>query len=97
MKKLLLLALFFVGFYACESPEQLMDDGVIIGYDIRFCPCCGGVYIEIQNDTFRFYELPDTSFQFTSSDLPLDVSLDWSPQANQCLSDEIDIHKIVKK
>lgn len=99
MKRIFFFAIFIFLLGACEetAPNPNLDKGVITGYDLRFCPCCGGVFIEIQNDTFRYYTVPDTTFQFTANDLPLNVLVDWSPQANQCLGDEIDIFHIEKE
>lgn len=105
MKKLLLISFLFFGFFSCdelERPlelpvEESLDDGVIIGYDLRFCPCCGGYFVEIQNDTFRIQTFPDTSFQINGNELPLEVLLDWSIPTNQCLGDEIEVTTIIKK
>jgi hypothetical protein len=60
--------------------------------------CCGGWFIEIESDTFRFDKLPDGSdLQIIPDDLPLDVLVEWKKRDEPCLGDEIDLIKISLK
>lgn len=84
---------------ACSlSEDDYKNDGTITGYDTRECSCCGGFFIDIENDTYRFYTLPDNSdLNLENPVFPINVQLDWTNDANACLGDEIVVLKIKKR
>ena len=54
----ILLAVFF----SCEKEEEnYQSTAVITGPDVGYCICCGGYFIEIEDSTYHFDNLPDTS------------------------------------
>jgi hypothetical protein len=100
MKKLI-IALYFLlfGILSCSTEvDEFMDEGSITGYDHRECACCGGYYIDMGKNRYRFYELPDnSSFNLDNPVFPIYVRLDWTKDKNACLGDEIIILRIEKK
>lgn len=74
--------------YACS------DQGIILGEDFRKCRCCGGWFIEIDDDTLRAQRLPEEFVNFlniSELNFPLPVRLDWEPDATPCMGDEIEV------
>ena len=75
-----------------------MSEGKITGLNPRECMCCGGWNIEINNSTFRFYNLPENSnIDLLHESMPLYVELVWKKDKNGCLGDEILIDYIKKR
>lgn len=86
-------------FSACseEVNSDFKDIGTITGEDFRRCMCCGGWFIDINSETYRFDELPGNShIDLTMEQLPIKVHLDWVIDENACLGDEIIIERIEK-
>ncbi|MEO1254073.1 MAG: hypothetical protein AAFY41_04175 [Bacteroidota bacterium] len=83
---------------SCSEDEQekdFQDLGSIVGEDVRLCACCGGWFIEINSETYRFLELPSNSeVSLETSEYPIQVKLDWASDSNGCLEDEIVIERI---
>ena len=85
-------------FVACGDDEQKITadhcttEATLIGLDARECACCGGWFIEIEGDTLRALTLPE---EFVNSlalyTLPLDIYVEWAPDATPCLGDEIEV------
>ncbi|MBM3434835.1 MAG: hypothetical protein FJY07_01300 [Bacteroidetes bacterium] len=91
MKKLLI-----AGFLAalilccCKKERNPLSTGTITGPDLRECVCCGGWYIQIGNNEYRFYDVSDGSnidIQYES--FPLKVELQWEKDPQACIGDEI--------
>jgi len=99
MKKVLaimILSAALVG--SCQKEEPFMDVGIITGPDLRLCACCGGWFINIGNDTYRFMEIPcNCSLDLVNAEFPVIVNIDWEEDPNPCLGDEITVHRIRKK
>ena len=75
-----------------------MSYGQITNADYRLCMCCGGWFINIGNETYRFLSLPENSdLNLTEETLPMNVELDWTKDENACLGDEIIISSIKKR
>ncbi len=72
------------------------DLGIVTGQDFRECSCCGGWFIDIGEETFRFLEVPKNSIDLSNETFPLTVELEWSLDSTGCLGDEIIIHSISK-
>ena len=77
----------------CPEPEPCQSQGRITGPDLRLCACCGGYFIEIEGQTYRFGDLPPGSDVDLSrmENFPIDVCVDWEPVDNPCMGDEIEI------
>jgi len=89
----------FLSNCACSlSEDDFMDNGTITAFDTRECSCCGGFFIDIENDTYRFYTIPGNSdLNLENPVFPINVQLDWTNDANACLGDEIVVLKIKKR
>jgi len=91
------LILIVLSLLSCDK-EVVKSSAQITGPDYRKCSCCGGWFIEIDNSTYRFYELPKTnSIDLENETFPLEVTVKWKKQENACMSDLIDIEKITKE
>ena len=84
---------------ACDSDENMkFSKGTIKGYDLTLCGCCGGYLIEIDGETFRFF---DEDIQgnnpFTSGDMdyPVHVLIEWSPKTGECAGMRINVQKVI--
>ena len=84
---------------SCSLEEdEFRSNGTITGYDTRECSCCGGFYIDINNITYRFYDLPKNSrLNLDNPTFPIYVKLDWTKDANACLGDEIIVSRIEER
>lgn len=100
MKKLVVCASFLLLVsWGCDSDDDFnnFNNARILGYDQALCPCCGGWLIEIDNSTFRFFDLPvESNIDLEEEIFPLEVTLFWSKDRNGCLGDEIKVKKIEK-
>lgn len=100
MKKIFVLSivLLMFGLSCSMEEEEFKSNGIITGFDIRECSCCGGYFIEIERNTYRFYELPKNSnLNLENPHFPISVRLDWIPDPNACLGDEIIVQRIVEQ
>ncbi|HSP87344.1 MAG TPA: hypothetical protein VLN45_04375 [Ignavibacteriaceae bacterium] len=99
MKRMIIIAAFVLfGFLSCSTQvDEFLDDGVITGVDIRECACCGGYFIDIEDNTYRFYELPaNSNIDLSNADFPIHVKIYWKVDET-CLGDEIKVLSIEKK
>ncbi len=89
-----LLIFFSTG---CKEEKVWMDQGTITGADYRKCMCCGGWFIKIKEDQYRFYQLPDNSgIDLQEEKFPLEVHVNWKKDTAACLGDEIIVLEIGK-
>ncbi len=95
------LLLAALSFSACCDDDDLQpcsETGIIIGIDYRECGCCGGYFIEINEDTLRAPTLPEPFVNsFDPAEIPLPIYLEWHEQDPQCLGDEIVIDCIARQ
>ena len=98
-KILTLLFLVLATAKACDTKSaDGLDSAVIIKIDNRDCACCGGWVIEIGEDTYRFYEVPEKSdVKLSTEKLPMEVKLRWRKSENACMGDEIEIIEMKEK
>jgi len=83
---------------SCQKEDPYLSEGTITGPDFRECACCGGWFIDIGGETYRFQELPcSCSLDLMNEEFPLDVFLDWKKDPDGCLGDEIIVYRIKKK
>ena len=84
--KLLLILLLFAFVAACkkDSSNIYQSQGILLGPDLGACPICGGMKVEIKNDTAKNHP----AFYRTNTDLgklgltqalnyPVNISLNW--------------------
>ncbi len=81
-----------------------MSNAEIIGFDMKMCPCCGGIEITIDNvsnPNGRAYFLVDRlPADFNLGDnpkFPIAVKIDWKIDTTHCLGNYIDITKIARR
>ncbi len=98
MKHLLTLILLLALLSACKQEPCYDDTGTILGHDYRKCMCCGGWFIEIDQDTLRFDQLPEgCTVDLDNPVFPVAVYLDWHPKDPRCMGDEIIITRMELK
>ena len=88
---LLILLVFTLSIESCRDETIWMNDAEITGYDYRECACCGGYFIDIADETYRFYEIPEgSSLEInTETIFPISVQVNWHEMENACMGDEI--------
>lgn len=78
MKKAVIIISLVLGWQACQKNNDYQSTGVITGPDMRECICCGGYFIEINDSTYNFDNLPnDSQIDLAQETFPLAVKLDW--------------------
>lgn len=104
----LLLSIVFVPGSGCstgadDKEDSFQSEGKILGGDARSCIChCGGYFIEIEEERYRFdqRELPENDLDLSSANLPLFVKLDWEliePDSECDATDRIKVLRIKEK
>ncbi len=98
-KFIIFIFLAMMGAKACDqNMDSSLDSGTITKLDNRDCACCGGWFINIGKETYRFYDIPEGSDLKISTDkLPMEVELKWEKQQNACMGDEINVLYIKEK
>ena len=99
MAKIKILAAVLLCFMlvSCLKDNDFGQSGVITGFDYRKCYCCGGWFININDSTYRFFELPDqNNIDLENASFPVEVILTWKTDPNACMRDEIIITRIEK-
>ena len=100
MKNILLASILTLFFFSssCKKEPTYENSGVITGQDGRYCACCGGWFMEIDNMTYRFYNIPENSnIDLEKATYPINVELNWEPKSVQCMGDEIVVEELVRK
>jgi hypothetical protein len=98
----LIVLLFFL--LSCKKEEAFMNKGVITGFDVRDCPCCGGLMInfkgEQQSYTGEFYLIENDPSELGidgNATFPINVKVDWTQEGTGCTSGAIgNLIKITK-
>lgn len=90
-------------FSNCQKENNNTPDGWvegrIIGLDFRRCACCGGWFIELEQDTVRAFTLPENFEIDPQIDLPINVLLTYENYSGPCEDFEplIVVDQIVEK
>ena len=94
----LILIVFFL--FSCKKEQNFMNDGVITGYDMRDCVCCGGLMINFNNETSsyigEYYLIDNNPGEIGISDsskFPIYISVDWIKDTLTCPQQHIKITK----
>lgn len=96
MKKIIFITvLAFVISCNDDSEFPFQSTGKITGRDYRYCACCGGYFIKIEDVTYRFFELP-AGFDLENETFPVPVSVNWEKKEESCIEDLITITAIRK-
>jgi hypothetical protein len=102
MSKYIFLFFFTVSLIpvsSCRKADmEYKSEGIITGPDYRMCACCGGWFITIDDQRYRFWSLPSGSnLDLEKEKFPLEVRLDWEMEKNSCMGDLIKVIRIEKK
>jgi hypothetical protein len=95
---ILVIAILVTGSISCAtSDETFQSKGVITGQDFTMCACCGGWFITIDGENYRFDTLPaDSGIILEKETMPLAVELDWQIKPGGCPANRIIIQRIKK-
>jgi hypothetical protein len=102
LKATLAIGLLLFGLACCkkENDKGYMSGGVITGPDMRMCasPCCGGWYIEIDNQIFEFDAIPSNSdIDLQNATFPIFVKVQWTLlDTPTCPQSRISIQRMVR-
>ncbi|MFP2995284.1 hypothetical protein ABN763_05215 [Spongiivirga sp. MCCC 1A20706] len=105
MRRQFLYLFAFLSFISCSNDDDrttFESEGLITGADLTLCICfCGGYFIEIEDQTYRFEvdQLPANDLDLSIENLPLKVDLNWSliePNDDCGASDRILISSIIE-
>lgn len=86
-------------FTSCKKENDFESQGIVFALDGRKCanPCCGGYFIKIKNDTFRFDPLKvPLNWDVTTEKMPFNVKLNWEKTPLECAKELISVSKIEK-
>ncbi len=99
IKQVVLAILMLTGIVlSCEKEDSYKSTGVITGFDMRECICCGGYFIEIGDFTYNFDTLPSSSqINLATDTFPINVNLDWSYDRDCGGIQYIEITKIAER
>jgi hypothetical protein len=79
-----------------NNKDEYKSTGVITGYDMAMCACCGGWKISIDNQQYEFDSVPSVSGIIMNKEtLPISVKLNWQLINGGC-QNRIQILKIKK-
>ena len=94
----LVILTIVIALIACsKSEEAYQSKGVITGQDFTMCACCGGWFITIDGENYRFDSLPaDSGIILEKETMPLAVKLDWQIKPGGCPANRIIIQRIKK-
>lgn len=93
--KILLAITFLLNITGCNkdnsSSKSYMNEGIITGYDLKTCQCCGGLMINFHNDTALYsdpYYLIDNESSTLgisdSTEFPVKMKVDWVKDTAVC-------------
>ena len=71
---------------SCHQDEDKPPvQGTAFSYDLRMCPCCGGLLVEYNSDTLLFPEVPDEVTEWaTEWGFPLVISFLYDDMDSSC-------------
>ena len=98
LSKSVFVFLFLIVCSCSDNTDDIPGDrATVIGPDVRECiQCCGGWFIEIEEEQYRFGPIPFSAMiDFENETYPLEVAVVWNPSNGDC-EDEIDLISIQK-
>jgi hypothetical protein len=87
MKYLTVITFTLLTFFACKKDNNTADvtcdtEGNILSVDLALCPCCGGLFLEMDGDTFYVLSMPE--IEFTDNAFPKAAKFDWEVATGDC-------------
>ena len=95
-----LLGWILLALGSCGPEETSVLQGTVLGPDNRFCACCGGYLIIVDQFTYRFFDsdLPVGNTTLQGATFPLDVDLRFENESDFCNNiDRISIQEISRR
>lgn len=88
-------------FFSACIKDEFPAKGYLVGYDPRDCACCGGYFMNLDNnnalnDNTKVAGSLPASFVFDASELPLKVQFEMETGGG-CLSNNIIVKKIKRR
>jgi hypothetical protein len=96
MKPIRIILLVFILMACSKENDNYRSNGVIIGYDITMCACCGGLIIIIDEVRYLIDSLPANSEIDKVETYPISVKLDWQLIKQGCPDNRISVQRIKK-
>jgi hypothetical protein len=96
MKPVRIILLVFIMLACSKENDNYRSNGVIIGYDISMCACCGGLIIIIDEVRYLIDSLPVDSGIDKAATYPFSVKLDWQLIKQGCPNNRISVQRIKK-
>ena len=90
---LALAIVFSIVLISCKkSGINYRSMGVITGEDDRMCMTCGGYYISIDSNHYRFWSLPaNSSINLNHAKYPIRILLNWHKDTSTKIPDIITV------
>jgi hypothetical protein len=94
-----LLALFTAPACKKHCGDQHFQSKAQIGEaDLRKCSCCGGYFITIDGEQYRFLALPvNSGINLETEPRPVNVELNWHREATGNCSNELIVIEDIRK
>lgn len=100
----ILISALFLSIQSCRKDCAFMSNAEIIGYDMRECPCCGGLEITIDKEVppnagsfFLISELPSYYKIGDNPAFPIRVKIDYRIDTTGCFGNFVKILKIANR
>jgi len=98
MPRLIFILLIILLPGCTREQSDYQSEGTITGYDYRMCMCCGGWFVEIDDSTWRFDQVPEGfTINLDSITFPFPIYLDWEKKDPSCLGDEIVVKRMIAR
>jgi hypothetical protein len=96
---ILLLSISLAGTSCIKDPYPVK--GMLVGYDLRDCACCGGYLLNLNDDTTwnagtKVAGVLPSNLVFSPDDMPLRVQFDYV-DGGTCLPESITVTKIKRR
>jgi hypothetical protein len=97
MKKTLLIFSILLFFLSCNSNDDSSVEfdsiGKIVSLDPSECACCGGYFIEINDEVYNYFDNSSLDIDLSLVNLPIDIKLNWEI-IGECINEIIDISEM---
>jgi hypothetical protein len=98
----IILLIFSISVISCtKTKDDYPTKGVLVGFDPRMCPCCGGIFVNLNdidtvNAATKLCDSLPSAFIYKPEELPLKVQFAWD-SAGSCINGRIIITKIKRR
>jgi hypothetical protein len=86
--RFVLFTLILFSYFSCSKADDLVN-ATIIGYDLRYCACCGGLLIKTEEGlTFQWYQQNDKFDITPKSSFPIQVKIKYHHLESSCAASD---------